>query len=172
MNGQFRIWRATPKAFRYSWAAALAACVGCGSDGPVAIAPRFTIDGQPLVEASISFFRTDGESGRASFGATDEQGVARLTTFKPLDGVLPGSYSVVVVKAPEYPVAYSYYSSGAQAAPSTPEAKPAVAPPQRGKIIHSTLPDAYGDPGRTPLKCTVTPDSADSEITFELTSKL
>lgn len=170
MSGRRGSLSAASRAWRYWGAAAVVACAGCGSDGPVAIAPRFTIDGQPLVEASVSFFRTDGESGRASFGATDERGVARLTTFKPLDGVLPGSYSVVVVKAPAYPVAYSYYNSSGQAAP--PGKPGATPPPQRGKIIHTTLPDAYADPGKTPLKCVITPDSADGEITFELSSKL
>jgi hypothetical protein len=137
----------------------------------VPIHPKFLLDGKPLAEVSVSFIRNDGQPGRSAYGSTDSEGVATLTTTNPNDGVMPGPYSVVVVKvAPDFgaivvddqdvtdPQAFAKMSSGAGA----------VSRP-RGKRVLSTLPEVYSDPGTTPLKCVVEPGVA--ELNFDLSSK-
>ena len=151
---------------------------GCGGDSPIPIEPKFTIDGQPLVDASITFIRTGGEQGRASFGSTDQDGIAKLTTYEPYDGVMPGKYSVVVVKAPE-----SLTTFDVEAADLTdPEvmakmSSMSVVPPptdqkKRRRIKkrkRSVLPDVYADPGTTPLNCVVS--SSGEPLVFDLKSE-
>lgn len=146
---------------------------GCGGSNPVPIQPRVLLDGEPLTQASISFFREDSEQGRAAFGRTDGQGVATLTTFKPGDGVLPGSYRIVVVKAPENPNTYMMDNSVTQ----QPDAKmmlqassmAAQAPSgPRMRRVRTVIDEVYSDPGSTPLRGVV--DSSTREFDIELTS--
>lgn len=144
--------------------------VGCGEPRVVNISPRFTIDGQPLQEASVTFIRIDGDGGRAAFGVTDDEGVALLTTYSPNDGVPPGEYRVVVIKAPAN--AHTYEEVEVDA--SSPEEvlrKSSMNLNQgtRLKRVRSLLPEHYSDPGTTPLTCTVTASSENPE--FELDSK-
>ncbi|MEQ8209456.1 MAG: hypothetical protein RH917_06450 [Lacipirellulaceae bacterium] len=134
------------------------------------IAPKFTVDGQPLKEASISFIRSDSEGGRAAFGVTDENGIAKLTTFEPFDGVLPGKYRVVVIKAPENPNTFDVENVDLNdpkdlALLSTGGAMP---PKQRLKRRRTLLPEVYADPGTTPLNCEVS--GASEDLTFEVDS--
>lgn len=143
--------------------------IGCGSRGVVPIQPQFLLDGKPLQEASVSFIRTGVEEGRPAFGITDSNGVATLTTYEPLDGVLPGNYAVVVIKAPENAMTYTAEDA------DTSNIKDLVrmstmgdAKPSRVKRVRSTIPEIYSDPGTTPLKCQVTPDVI--EYQFELAS--
>lgn len=149
----------------------IALSAGCGQAGPVQVQPKFLLDGKPLPDASVSFIRNDGQPGRSAYGATDAEGVATLTTTNPDDGVMPGPYSVVVVRvAADFgaiavdeadtsnPQAFAKMSSGGGS----------VSRP-RGKRILSTLPEVYADPGSTPLKCVVEPGVA--ELTFNLSSK-
>lgn len=149
----------------------LAVLAGCGPSGPVQVQPKFLLDGKPLPEVSVSFIRNDGQPGRSAYGSTDSEGVATLTTTNPNDGVMPGPYSVVVVRvAPDFgaivvddqdttdPQAFAKMSSGAGAVSRS-----------RGKRILSTLPEVYADPGTTPLKCVVEPDV--TELNFDLSSK-
>lgn len=148
----------------------LATCTGCGSKGVVPIQPKFLLDGKPLKDASISFVRSGQEQGRASFGVTDENGVAQLTTYEPLDGVLPGNYSVVVIKAPENPMTFDVEKADTKDVDVLIRmSSMADANQPRRKRVRTVIPERYSDPGTTPLNCEVNDGS--QELTFELTSK-
>ncbi|WP_425400329.1 carboxypeptidase-like regulatory domain-containing protein [Aeoliella sp.] len=151
-------------------ALAILPLVGCGEPRVVNINPQFTIDGQPLQEASVTFVRSDESGGRAAFGVTDEKGVAKLTTYSPNDGVPPGKYNVVVIKAPENAHTYEAVQVDADS-PEEVLRKSSMNLKQeaRMKRVRSVLPEQYSDPGTTPLTCTVTGSSEDPA--FELVSK-
>lgn len=149
----------------------LAMCLGCGGKGMVDVHPKFTVDGQPLPDASITFVRQSDEGGRASFGVTDSNGVAQMTTFEPYDGVLPGTYSVVVIKAPEN--AYTFEEEAVD--PTDPSlllqgsAMREMRQTTRQKRVRSLLPEEYTDPGTTPLECTI--DSSTKDLVFDIKTK-
>lgn len=132
--------------------AALAAGCGAGS-GPVPVRGVVKLDGQPVAGAAVTFVaQTPG--GRDAHGSTNEKGEFRLTTSKPDDGALPGTYKVVIQPPGE--------EGG-----STPfdEGKPAARPKApRGPRI----PAKYSAAGQTPLTQDVPPKG---EIVFELQSK-
>jgi hypothetical protein len=161
----------SPRALLLTVSCLITLLTGCGQTGPVQVQPKFLLDGKPLPEVSVSFIRNDGQPGRSAYGATDSEGVATLTTKNPDDGVMPGPYSVVVIRVtPDFgaiavdetntsdPRAFAKMSSGGGS----------VSRP-RGKRILSTLPDIYADPGATPLKCVVEPGV--TELNFNLSSK-
>lgn len=147
--------------------------LGCDSKGTVPIEPSFIFDGKPLQQASITFIRQSTKEGRASFGLTDDQGVAQLTTFKPLDGVLPGTYRVVVVKAPENAMTFTEEEPDLSD-PKTLARMSSMShlqqAPKRGKRVRTTIPEVYSDPGTTPLKCEVSHDQLKYE--FVLSSEV
>lgn len=148
--------------------------LGCGSKGTIPIEPRFIFDGKPLKQASITFVRDGAEKGRASFGLTDEQGVAQLTTFSPLDGVLPGTYRVVVVKAPENAMTFTEEEPDLSD-PNTMARMSSMShlqqAPTRGKRVRTTIPEVYSDPGTTPLQCEVSHDQAIYEFVLSKDGK-
>ncbi len=125
---------------------------GCGGkDQPVAVEGVVTLDGEPVEGATVLFKPQDGR-GRPASGLTDSAGVFVLTTFREGDGVLPGSYLILVTK-----------TEGRESA------APAIIPGDDQSIkIHykerfaknrkkSLLPARYGDESKTPLSCTVPP---------------
>ncbi|MAT69427.1 MAG: hypothetical protein CMJ58_07860 [Planctomycetaceae bacterium] len=149
-------------------ALATVAVAGCGGKGVVPIEPRFSLDGQPLDGASVSFIRSNGEKGRASFGITDANGIAKMTTFEPNDGVLPGSYSVVVIKAPDNAMTYEVEEvdpNDVDALMKLSSSQGAV-PQQRRKRVRTTIPEIYAQPSTTPLTCKVDSDSEAFEFTL------
>jgi len=81
--------------------ASLTVWAGCGGeaglDGTTAVSGVVTYKGQPVEGANISFSPTGG-TGRAASALTDAEGRFQLTTLKPGDGALPGSYQVAVSK--------------------------------------------------------------------------
>lgn len=103
-NTQIEAWRNT----RPKYAAALAtafftvACVGCGPSGNsmVKVSGRVTFNGGPPPAVGVVSFQPiepaagfDRRPGRASFG-TD--GVYEATSVTEGDGLVPGTYKVVV----------------------------------------------------------------------------
>ena len=149
----------------------VAAVSGCGGNGTVPINPLFLYDGQPLADASVAFVRTTGEKGRGSFGTTEKDGRAKMTTYQPNDGVPPGQYQIVVIKPPANAMTFE---------PTAEEMKdPKIiarmssmqdsVPKGPGKRVRTTIPEVYSDPGTTPLTCTVTKSTSD--FTFELKSE-
>jgi hypothetical protein len=131
--------------------------LGCGSrTSPVA--GVVLLDGQPLVNASIQFV-PDG-SGRDATGTTNERGEFAMSTFEPRDGVVPGSYKVVISPPLGEADATQYQSAGdAMSAAAT---KPRPAP-------KSTFPQQYTSAGQTPLTQQV--PIGKPKLTLELSSK-
>lgn len=78
-------------------------CFGCGS-GRVPVEGIVTIDGKPLVGATVSLQRKDGEPAERSYIAeTDGEGKFQLKTADgSAQGAPPGSYHVFIrsVKPP------------------------------------------------------------------------
>lgn len=92
------------------WTASLAAAVvglgGCGGpDRPttIPISGRVTINGQPPGEFGKLFFTpieaAAGYSMRPASGSFDSQGVYRVMSWEPDDGLVPGRYTVNVMPA-------------------------------------------------------------------------
>jgi hypothetical protein len=61
----------------------------------VPVSGYVTLDGKPLAGAAVQFHPASS-GGRPAVGRTDEEGHFSLTTIKPEDGVLPGTYKVTV----------------------------------------------------------------------------
>jgi hypothetical protein len=75
--------------------------VGCGGDAAsvdtVPVTGLVMLDGKPVAGAAVSFSPT-AKGLRAAVGTTDESGRYTLTTMKPGDGAMPGSYRVTISK--------------------------------------------------------------------------
>src|SRR5687768_11537835 len=68
---------------------------GCGVTSRTSpVSGVVTLDGKPLAGASIHFV-PEG-SGRDATGETGTSGNFTMSTFKPRDGVVPGTYKVVI----------------------------------------------------------------------------
>jgi len=76
---------------------------GCGKSPPgyvadlVAVSGTVTLNKQPLEGAIVTFVAQTGPS-RSSAATTDELGNYSMTTSSAGEGVLPGSYAVVISK--------------------------------------------------------------------------
>ena len=69
---------------------------GCGSSKPHDIQVVITLDDEPLAEAEVFLFSMLGSTPSAT-GTTNAEGEVAFKT-KEMDGVLPGSYTMVVSK--------------------------------------------------------------------------
>ncbi|UUO09002.1 Ig-like domain-containing protein [Blastopirellula sp. J2-11] len=69
--------------------------LGCGQSGPATglVSGAITLNGEPLPSAEVVFYP---DSGRASSGATDENGQYELMFTYDTKGCLPGEHQVVV----------------------------------------------------------------------------
>ncbi len=67
---------------------------GCGTQSTTPVEGVVLLDSKPLSGASVQFVPQG--KGRDATGETDKSGQFVMSTFKPRDGVLPGSYKVVV----------------------------------------------------------------------------
>lgn len=125
----------------------LGTITGCGA-GLVPVSGTVTLDDKPLANATVMFAHED-PAGRDAHGITNDQGVFTLSTQRPGDGALPGSYKITV-----------HHSDSSQAPPSgaTPadvqKAKPKVAKPS------VVLPAIYTQADKTVLKHRVPDDGA------------
>ena len=147
-------------------AALCTACYGCGS-GLVDLKAKVALDGEPVEGASVTLYPAESnEIGRTSSGVTTADGMVRFTTFEPYDGVPPGAYKVVVVKAPK-----DIDEEFANADRNDPDVLLRMA--QRKAVGNlpytpSLLPRVYLNPQRTPLELEVTPDK--DAVLFNLES--
>jgi hypothetical protein len=128
---------------------------GIGNDKWKSARPRtvpaagtITLNGAPLEGAQIVLIPANGKLGGS--GVSDAKGAFRLTTFPPDDGVVPGSYRVMIAKAelPENP---------------DPDAPESTVP----KFAKSLIPARYSNPETSGLTVEV-PDSGDKEIVIAL----
>lgn len=71
---------------------------GCGSSDSFPIEGTVKLDGKPLAGVTVQFIAQD-PGGRDANGTADAEGVFRLSTTRPGDGVLPGKYKVVIQPA-------------------------------------------------------------------------
>jgi hypothetical protein len=133
--------------------------LGSGCSGKlVKVQGVVLLDGKPLPRAGVLFI-PEGSEGRDANGFTDDNGVFRLTTFRPGDGALPGTYKVVIQYSEEAAI---------PAHLNTPEAIQKA----MGKTIKPpkpslTIPPTYSQPDRTILRQQVPPNG---EVKFELRS--
>ncbi len=76
----------------------LIALCGCGGDHPDvgSVRGKVTLDGQPLVKATVMFQPTGATTGRPSFGTTNDQGEYTLEYIDGLKGALIGSHKVSI----------------------------------------------------------------------------
>ena len=160
--------RTRPRAALGGAAVALMIVVGCGEPRVTPVDAVFYLDGQPLADAAVTFVRSTDEKGRAAFGATDAQGRVSLTTYSPNDGAPPGNYRVVVIKPPRDEMTFEEVEV-TDAASMVKSAAPAPTMRSRGpRRVWTLIPEVYGDPGTTPLTCTVVPGGEQQR--FELSS--
>jgi hypothetical protein len=124
---------------------------GCGAKNkPVPVNGSVTLDGRPIEGAMVTF-APDGGGGREATAITDKEGAFQLTTFKPNDGALPGSYKVTVD-----------YKEGAVAPPAGGQKEAFAgyekAQKQKQKPPKYVIPERYSNPAKTQLKFTVPHD--------------
>lgn len=123
------------------WAACLMMiAVGCRSQGTSPVEGTVLLDGKPLAGATVQLVPQSG--GRDATGQTDAQGHFRISTFKPGDGAVPGTYKVVISPPIGTPDPAQYASAEeAMAAAARPAARPAG----------PGFPEKYARPDLTPL---------------------
>jgi hypothetical protein len=117
------------------------AIVGCGGARTTPVEGVVLLDGKPLAGASIQF--VPQEKGRQATAETDASGQFAMSTQQPRDGVLPGTYKVVI-SPPNGPADTTQYASADQAmaaAMKAPAKKPAAPP----------FPQKYSRPDQTPI---------------------
>jgi hypothetical protein len=147
---------------RRSWVLALAGvctpllAAGCGAR-TVPVKGVVTFDGKPLAHAFVLFIHQEA-GGRDASGTTDAQGAFRLSTFRPNDGALPGSYKVTV-----------HYSDPVAVPPdlrAAEDVQAAMVKAGAGRKASVILPPTYSQPDRTVLKHRV---PEDGDVKLELT---
>jgi hypothetical protein len=145
----------------------LLAALGCSGGGkPVKVEGMVTLDGKALPGAMVQFV-PDGEKGIGAAGVTGTDGSFRLTTFSSGDGVLPGTYKVLVS------LPGSEDESGSQINPEDKKAmidamKQHMEKSKKPKPKKPSLPVTYSDPKKTTLKQVIPPP--DGKVTLDLRS--
>src|SRR3954453_9535562 len=134
--------RKTPDPLAWLFLLVAIALAGCGRSRTSPVEGSVLMDGKPVAGASIQFVAQG--KGRDATGQTDKNGQFIMSTYKPRDGVLPGTYKVVI-SPPTGPIDTAQYASAedAMAAASKPQAKKDAAP--------SSFPQKYTRPDQTPL---------------------
>ncbi|HXG08260.1 MAG TPA: hypothetical protein VNK04_00560 [Gemmataceae bacterium] len=117
-----------------------------------------TVDGKPLANAFVHFIPQD-EGGRDASGSTDANGVFQLSTFRPNDGALPGSYKITVQYSDPVEIPANFKTAEEVQAATT-----RASASQKASII---LPPIYTQPDRTILKHRV---PEDGDVRLELKS--
>ncbi len=123
---------------------------GCGSK-LVHVKGVVTIDGQPADHAFVMFTPQE-PGGKEAHGSTDAAGRFQLSTFRPGDGAMPGTYKITV--------AYSRADPNARGPMSPPEPEDAERKPAPASTV---LPPIYTQIDQTVLKHRV-PDDGDVKL--------
>ena len=133
------------------------AVVGCGGSRTSPVSGVVLLDGKPLAGASVQFIPQG--TGRDATGETDSSGQFAMSTFQARDGVIPGTYKVVI--APPTGVAdTAQYASAEDAMSAAPKAAKKAAGP--------AFPEKYSRADQTPLTQEV---PAKGQLKLELTSR-
>ncbi len=136
--------------------------VGCGEgNGTIPVSGIVKMDGQPVVDASVSFI-PQSEGGQQATGTTDASGKFVLSTVDPRDGAMPGKYKVVI--APNTRVDEAQDGMSADEAMAADAAAAAKKPKAKG----SQFPEQYTRLDKTPLTQEV---PSKGPVLFELKSK-
>ncbi len=145
----------------FSLSAAL--LIGCGGRDPdrprtVPASVTVTYQAQPVEGATVTFHPAEPQQ-HGSVARTDARGRADLWTFERGDGVIPGSYSVMITKiaAGDVPdpksVGYEEYLRLVQM--------------MEDEIPHHEVPERYSRASTSGLTAEVV-DGGDNNFTFEL----
>ncbi len=135
---------------------AIVVCVGCGKAQRTSpVEGDVLLHGKPLVGAAIQFVPQG--TGRDATGETDKNGHFIMSTFEPKDGMVPGSYKVLISPPP---------GTAATATYATVEEAMAAAAKQVTKTPASNFPEKYTRPDQTPLTQDV---PVTGKLKFELT---
>jgi len=128
------------RVIRVTWLLVLFFAVSCGSAKTTPVDGVVLLDGEPLTGASIQFVPQG--AGRDATGETDKSGHFVMSTFQPRDGVLPGSYKVVV-SPPTGTADPAQYKSAEEAM--------AAAGKAQAKSARPAFPQKYARADQTPL---------------------
>lgn len=136
--------------------ALIASAAGCGTSLPVQfVEGHVTLDGKSLANATVGYTCVDTTGVPPAYGATDENGVYRLTTVggPHSRGAVTGTFVVTVTKFETEP---------------RDETIPQLTPP----VVHAVAPARYGNVSSTPLRVTVHEGAnTGSAFDFALSSK-
>jgi hypothetical protein len=146
----------TPDALAWLWLVAAMQLAGCGGSRTSPVEGTVLLDGKPVAGASIQFIAQG--KGRDATGETDASGQFTMSTYKPRDGVLPGSYKVVIAP-PTGPIDITPYASAEEAM-----AAASKSPPKKNSDKPS-FPEKYTRPDQTPLTQDV---PVGKKVVFEL----
>ena len=143
-----------PALARRPWKAVVL-CVlaaGCGDALPetVPVAGKVTYTGEPLTSGTVTFHPQeipDGLPRRPATGTLDAQGQFQLSTFRPGDGAVPGTYRVTV---------HSYKN------------RPDLMDDEAVFVPQWRIPQRYGDPAASGLTFDVLEHDGKSDISFDL----
>ena len=111
------------------------------------------LEGQPLEGATV-IFRSNSPQPQAAVGRSDAEGKFQLRTYEDGDGAIAGEHSVSITCV-------------------TTEDPPAGTNLDEANVVIkevSLIPQKYGDPKKSGLTATVTPDQ-ENQFTFELKKK-
>jgi hypothetical protein len=122
---------------------------GCGGRGPTPVQGVVRLEGTPVAGATVLFMPDGQPRGRPASGFTQSDGTFQLTTYRPDDGALPGTYRVVIQKTE----AAKDQGSAERSAMERAKAKFEEKSSQRAR--KPALPEAYTKFETTPLRCTV-----------------
>ncbi|HCK40084.1 MAG: hypothetical protein CMJ72_13515 [Planctomycetaceae bacterium] len=157
-SNQGRVWQAT---FTLLLVFLQAGC----SDGLIQVKGRLLLDGKPLSNATVTFYKTDQTGGRPASGLTQADGSFELTSLEVNDGLAAGEYTVTVLKlaTPDQLDVEIDETMDAQklAYMASSPASPYL------KNVKNVVPPDYGNLKKSPFKCTIPPKG---EVVFELDS--
>jgi hypothetical protein len=128
--------------FRLACLMIIGAVSGCGGARTSSVEGDVVWDGKPLAGASVQFVPQG--KGRDATAGTDKNGHFVMSTFQPKDGMLPGSYKVVI--SPPVGEADTTTYGSADDAMSAAAKKPAKKDPAA-----KTFPEKYSRLDQTPL---------------------
>ena len=134
----------------------IAFVAGCGRARTSPVEGTVLLDGKPVSGAMIQFVPQG--KGRDATAETDKNGQFAMSTFQPRDGVLPGTYKVVI-SPPLGTADTAAYTSSEDAMSAAAKTKP--------KAATGGVPQQYTRPDLTPLTQEV---PVQGKVTIELKS--